>query len=276
MSLFDRDADNISEAGIKDKSIQLIAKTPILTAAIWRASQGKKILKSRKELGIAGNFLYLLTGKIPEKTAEKMFDKALILHAEHGFNASTFSARVTISTLSDVCSAITTALGTLKGPLHGGANLAALEQFRKIEQTLGQNPSDERIAEKVAEFVDSALAQKQKMMGIGHAVYKVKDTRAIILEKYALEFSAVNKTQFKIAKEIEENMAKKKNLFSNVDLFSGLIYTAMDIPSQVFISVFAMGRMPGWLAHMREQIEDNKLIRPRAEYIGPELRSLSK
>jgi len=244
----------------QEKAQSIAAKMATLVAAIHRHKHNQEILSPKDDLGYAANLLYMVTGENPSKDDERLMDALLILHADHELNASTFTARVIASTLSDVYSAVTGAVGALKGPLHGGANEKVIEMTIEIGTP-----------ENAESYVDAMLAKRQKITGFGHRVYKTMDPRAAILKEMAEKFIKTEKERkvFQILEKTEEMMKTWKNLYPNVDLYSGLALNHVGIPSYLFTPVFAVGRTPGWLAHVLEQYADNRLIRPRAEYIGP-------
>ena len=244
----------------QEKAQSIAAKMATLVAAIHRLKHNQEVLAPRDDLGYAANLLYMVTGEKPHKDDERLMDALLILHADHELNASTFTARVIASTLSDVYSAVTGAVGALKGPLHGGANEKVVEMTIEIGTP-----------ENAESYVDAMLAKRQKVMGFGHRVYKTMDPRAAILKNMAQHFTKSEKEKkvFQILEKTEEMMVTWKDLYPNVDLYSGLALNHVGIPSYLFTPVFAVGRSPGWLAHILEQYADNRLIRPRAEYIGP-------
>jgi len=244
----------------QEKAQSIAAKLATLVAAIHRHKHDQEILAPRDDLGYAANLLYMVTGEKPSKDDERLMDALLILHADHELNASTFAARVIASTLSDVYSAVTGAVGALKGPLHGGANEKVIEMTIEIGTP-----------ENAESYVDAMLAKRQKITGFGHRVYKTMDPRAAILKDMAQKFIKTEKERkvFQILEKTEEMMKTWKSLYPNVDLYSGLALNHVGIPSYLFTPVFAVGRAPGWLAHILEQYADNRLIRPRAEYIGP-------
>src|SRR6059036_3063484 len=202
----------------------------------------------------------MINGEKPSKEAESTLDMCYVLHADHGMNASTFSARVTISTLSDMYSSITTAIGTLKGPLHGGANEGVIKMLQEIGSL-----------DKVDAYIDEALANKRKIMGIGHRIYKVLDPRAPHLKRMAQVLSEKlgEKKWIKISERIAEILLKKKNLHANVDFYSATVYYSLGIPTDLFTPIFAIARTAGWTAHVLEQLADNRLIRPQSVYTGP-------
>ncbi len=239
--------------------LQLIAQMPTIVAAFQRIRNDQQVIAPNPELTHAGNFLSMLHGKEPDPTSSRTFDIALILHADHGFNASTFAARVTASTLSDVFSATTTAIGTLKGPLHGGANQRVMEMLSEIGDG---DPIP---------FVKEALARKEKIMGFGHRVYQTEDPRATHLRRMSQQLSLAtgNLKWYEMSKKIEEFMIAEKKINANVDFYSASVYYTLGIPTDLFTLLFAMSRMSGWGAHILEQLADNRLIRPREEYVGP-------
>jgi citrate synthase len=260
LGCFDPHADDDSMDAAREKALKLIAQIPIVTAYFHRRRQGKELLAPDPSLGEAANFLYLVDGEKPSKEKESTMDLCYVLHADHGMNASTFSARVTIATLSDMYSAITTAIGTLKGPLHGGANEGVIKMLQEIG-TL----------DKVDQYIEECLAQKKKIMGIGHRVYKTLDPRAPHLKRMAQILSAKlgEPKWIQMSDRIAEIMLKKKQLNANVDFYSATVYYSLGIPTDLFTPVFAIARTAGWTAHIIEQLADNRLIRPQSEYIGP-------
>jgi citrate synthase len=266
LGMFDPDADDISAESVRHKALVLTAQTPTIVAAFERVRQGKEPLQPKKGLSFAGNFLYMLNGEEANDTRCRTMDVALVLHAEHGMNASTFAARVTAGTLSDVYSAITSAIGTLKGPSHGGANVEVMNMLREIDES-GEDP---------AEWVRNALGSGKKIMGFGHRVYKAVDPRATVLRELADKIMAeAGETRWldlsdRIRAVVREEMDKKgKKIYPNVDFFSASVYTTLGIDMDLFTAVFALARMPGWTAHLMEQYADNRLIRPGSDYLGP-------
>lgn len=260
LGIWDPDAaDNSLEAN-RRKAIRLTAQIPTIITAFNHLRNGREPVAPRNDLSVAANFLYMLTGEVPGPVATKTFDIALILHADHEFNASTFSARVTIATLSDMYSAITSAVGTLSGPLHGGANEGV---FRMLEGIGDQS--------QVEGWVHEKLEQKARIMGFGHAVYKTTDPRATHLKRMAkaLAEESGNSRLFEMSTKIEEMMLAEKNLHANVDFYSATVYHVLGIPTDLFTPVFAISRITGWSAHVLEQLADNRIIRPRADYVGP-------
>jgi citrate synthase len=244
----------------QEKAVSIASKIGTIVAAIHRHKHDQAFVAPKPDLGYASNFLYMVTGKEPSSEDARLMDVLLILHADHELNASTFTARIIASTLSDVYSAITGAVGALKGPLHGGANEKVVEMTDEIG-----DPS------KVEAYVSSRFAHKQKLSGFGHRVYKTMDPRARILKEmnHRILQSESERRSLAILEEVEQMMLREKFLYPNVDLFSGLTLNHMGIPNYLFTPVFAVGRTPGWLAHVLEQYSDNRIIRPRAEYVGP-------
>ncbi|MEY2489571.1 MAG: citrate synthase [Verrucomicrobiota bacterium] len=237
----------------------ITAKIGVIAACFHRARQGKPLPLVRGDLGEAAHFLYLMSGEVPTKEAADTLDVAFVLHADHGMNASTFAARVTISTLSDIYSAITSAIGTLKGPLHGGANEGVIQMLEEIG-------SEDR----VDAYIEQQLAEKKKIMGIGHRVYKTLDPRAPHLQKMAVKLSEKlgEPKWIRMSERIAKLMKEKKNLNANVDFYSATVYYSLGIPTDLFTPVFAIARTAGWCAHVLEQLEDNRLYRPLSEYVG--------
>ena len=244
----------------QEKAQSIAAKIGTIVPAIHRHKHSQEIIAPRDDLSYSANLLYMMTGEVPSKEDTHLMDVILILHADHELNASTFTARVIASTLSDVYSAVTGAVGALKGPLHGGANEKVIEMTIEIGTP-----------ENAESYVDAMLEKRQKIMGFGHRVYRTMDPRAAILKDMTQRFirSEKEKKVFQILEKTEEMMKTWQNLYPNVDLYSGLALNHVGIPSYLFTPVFAVGRTPGWLAHILEQYADNRLIRPRAEYIGP-------
>ncbi len=260
LALFDAEANDMSPEANVRKAIRLQAQLPVIVAAIARVRENQPLVEPKSDRSIAYNFLYMLKGEEPADIAVKALDKALVLHADHELNASTFAARVTVATLSDIYSGITSAIGTLKGPLHGGANeqvMAMLEEIGSIDR--------------VESYIENALNNKQKIMGFGHRVYKNGDPRAKHLQRMSHELGKLtgNMKWYDMSVMIEKLVDSKKGLKPNVDFYSASVYTALDIPRDLFTPIFAMSRVSGWTAHILEQYEDNRLIRPRAEYVGP-------
>jgi citrate synthase len=260
LSAFDPDAaDNSREATIR-KAIRLTAQMPTLMAAWERIRRGKAPVAPNPRLSHAANFLSLMSGKKPTDLAAKTFDVALILHADHEFNASTFAARVTAATLSDLHSSVTSAIGALKGPLHGGANEQVMRMVEQIKEPARAEAS-----------IRKALADKARVMGFGHRVYRVEDPRAKHLRRLATELGqqAGNTRYVQILNTVARVVTEEKHIYPNVDLYSGAAYASMGIPTDQFTPIFAISRIAGWSAHVLEQYAHNRLIRPRAEYTGP-------
>ncbi len=240
-------------------SLELTARFASIIASWDRIRNGKDYVEPDISLSHAANFLWMLTGKKPNPTAARVMDMALVMHADHGFNASTFSARVTASTLSDVYSAVTAAIGTLKGPLHGGANMRVMEMLKEIGSP-----------DKAEKYVMERLAKKERIMGFGHRVYKTMDPRAEELSRVVKDLgeAAGDTTWYDISQVIERVMMKEKGLNPNVDFYSASTYYVLGIPVDLYTPIFAISRIAGWCAHIMEQLADNKLIRPRAQYMG--------
>ena len=243
------------------KSIRLTSQIPMIVAAYDRIRKGKPVVEPDRSLSHAANFLLMLNGTKPSETAERALDIALILHADHELNASTFAARVTAATLSDMHSAIVSAIGCLKGPLHGGANEAVFHILEAIN-TSGSDP---------VEYVKKMLAEKKKVPGFGHRVYHTEDPRATHLRKMSEDLGkASGQTKwFEWSRAIELFVKAEKKLNANVDFYSASTYATLGIDVDLFTPVFAVSRISGWTAHVIEQLDDNRLIRPRADYIGP-------
>jgi len=262
LSFYDKDEKAVDHDSNIRKSFDLTAQIPMLVAAFDRIRKGKDVVAPDPSLSHAANFLWLLNGEKPSATATRAFDVALILHADHELNASTFAARVIAATLSDVHSAITGAIGALKGPLHGGANEAVMRMLFAIDKA-GTDP---------VEHVKNMLAEKKKVSGFGHRVYHTEDPRATHLRKMSEDLgnSAGRAKWFEMSHKIELYIKGEKKLNANVDFYSASTYTTLGIDIDLFTPIFAISRIAGWAAHVIEQLDDNRLIRPRAEYIGPE------
>ena len=259
LGLYDPDRDDISPAAAQWTALRLIAAIPVITAFFHRKRLGKNLVDPDPELGEAANFLYMIDGEQHSPEKVDTMDVCYVLHADHGMNASTFSARVTIATLSDLYSAITTAIGTLKGPLHGGANEGVIKMLQEIGDLASVDAYDE-----------DALTQKKKIMGIGHRVYKTLDPRAPHLKRMAHTLSEQlgEKKWIQMSERIAEMMSERKNLHANVDFYSATTYYSLGIPTDLFTPIFAIARTSGWTAHVLEQLADNRLIRPMSEYEG--------
>lgn len=255
-----RDVTNDAENHLS--CIRLIAKLPSVVSAFERFRNGAEILSPRDDLGHAANFLYTLTGEEPNHVSVKALDVCLILHADHTMNASTFSGRVTGSTLADPYTVVSSAVGTLSGPLHGGANEQVLDMLREIGSV--QNAEA---------YIENKMANKDRIMGFGHRVYKTKDPRAIILRRLADEMTEEHGSTelYEIALRVDEIVTDRlgeKGIFANVDFYSGIVYDALGIRPDAFTPIFAMGRVAGWLAHWLEQLIDNRIFRPTQIYAG--------
>ena len=260
LGLFDSETKDMSAEANTRKAIRLTAQCATIVAAFERIRNGKQPLDVRKELSHAGNFYYMFTGKEPNDTIIRALDVALVLHADHELNASTFAGRVTAATLSDIYSAATSAIGALKGPLHGGANEDVMRTLLEIGDP-----------EKVDAYVHDLLAQKKKIPGFGHRVYRTEDPRATHLRKMSKEACerAGQPQWFEMSTRIEQIVKTEKKLNANVDFYSASTYYVIGLPIDLFTPFFAISRMSGWTAHILEQYSNNRLIRPRAEYIGP-------
>ncbi len=243
--------------------LRITSKMPTIVAYFYRMREGKELIHPRKDLSHAANFLYMMWGREPTELEGKIMDMALILHADHGANASTFNCMVTASTLSDLYSSVVSGISTLKGPWHGGANEAALKMLLEIGSP-----------DKAREYVEEKLRRKERIMGFGHRVYKAYDPRARILKKYAekLAKETGNENLFQTALEVEKVMVELlggKGIFPNVDFYSGQVYHMLGIPTDLFTPIFAISRVAGWIGHVLEYWEENVLIRPRFVYTGP-------
>lgn len=265
LSAVDPDAEDMSPEAADRKAVRLTAQAITLTAAIERIRDGGRPVEPRRDLSLAANLLYMLRGEVPDELEERIIDASLILHAEHGMNASTFAARVTAGTMADMHSAITSAIGTLKGPLHGGANEQVMRMLLEIESPEG-----------AGDYVRRALGEGRKIMGFGHRVYRTLDPRAPILKSLAEQLTerAGDKRWLLISEAIQHAMAeemerKGRQVYPNVDFFSASVYYTLGIPLDLFTNLFACARMAGWTAHIMEQHADNRLIRPESTYVGP-------
>ncbi len=263
LALYDETADDASIEGATEKALLLVAKTPTLIAAFDRHRKGKEFVKPDFSLSLAANFIKMLTGEAPTDTMAKALDVCLILHADHGLNASTFAGRVTIATLSDMYSAMTTAIGTLKGPLHGGANEAVMHLLNDIGDINNVEP-----------VIKGRLERKEKVMGFGHRVYKAYDPRATYLKTFSKQLAedTGNLKLYEMSHKIElimEEAVADKGIYPNVDFYSATTYYSLGLDIDLFTPMFAMSRVSGWAGHCIEQLTDNRLIRPRLAYIGP-------
>ncbi|MEW4151568.1 citrate synthase [Bacillus thuringiensis] len=260
LSLYDESAEIMDEKSNYLKAVKLQAQVGTLVAAYARIRKGLDIVEPRKDLSLAANFLYMLNDREPNEVEIEAFDKALVLHADHELNASTFTARVCVATLSDVYSGITAAIGALKGPLHGGAN----ENVMKMLTEIGEE-------ENVESYIHNAFQNKVKIMGFGHRVYEQGDPRAKHLREMSKRLCVLlgEDKWYNMSIKIEDIVTKEKGLPPNVDFYSASVYHCLGIDHDLFTPIFAISRMSGWLAHILEQYENNRLIRPRADYNGP-------
>ncbi|MGH9406796.1 MAG: citrate synthase [Terriglobia bacterium] len=260
LSLCDAEAEAMTEDANRRKAIRLTAQIGTLVAAMGRARAAKELVAPDPSLSHAANFLYMLRGEAPDDRDARCLDVALILHADHSFNASTFAARVTASTGADLHSAITSAIGTLKGPLHGGANERVMRMLFEIESP-----------DRAEAYVAGLLERKEKVMGFGHRVYHTEDPRATVLRKMSEETGkrSGQPRWYETSRQIEDFMIREKKLNANVDFYSASAYYTLGIPVELYTPVFAVSRIAGWTAHVLEQYQENKLIRPLAEYTGP-------
>ena len=247
------------------KTIRILAKTPTALAAFYRLRKGKKIIKPKKNLSIAENFFYMCFGKVPQKEIVKAFDVSLILYAEHSFNVSTFTARTITSSLSDIHGAITGAIASLKGPLHGGANEEVMHMMNKIKKP-----------ENALKWINNALDNKDVVMGFGHRVYKSGDSRVPTMKEYFKKVAKLKKDKkfIKIYDIVEKVMIERKNIHPNVDYPTGPTYHLMGFDTDFFTPIFVISRITGWSAHIMEQHASNKLIRPLAKYKGSKHRQV--
>jgi len=264
LGLFDDEADVMSAESNMRKAIRIQAKISTIVTAFSRIRQGKEPVKPNKELGFAANFLYMLNGKEAEPLEVEVIDKALIIHADHELNASTFTARVSVATLTDIYSGMTAAIGTLKGPLHGGANENVMKMLVEIDTEENAIP-----------YVKEKLANKEKIMGMGHRVYRKGDPRAVFLKAMSKELTELTgqKKWYNMSVKIEDYIKQEKGLPANVDFYSASVYHSLGIDHDLFTPLFAISRASGWLAHILEQYANNRLIRPRAEYVGPDVQT---
>lgn len=241
-----------------EKSKNLLARIPTMISYCYRLRESKELIHPNKNLSHAANFLYMFKGEKPDKIEEKALNLDLVLHAEHTLNASTFSARIAASTLSDMYAGIVSATGVLMGPLHGGASQEVMKMLREIKNGIS-----------VKKYIEQKLKKGEKIMGFGHRVYKTIDPRAEELKKLAKNLDRIKGNDwFSLSEEIAEVVKNKKGLYPNVDFYAAPIYANLEIPDNFFIDMFAMGRIAGWTAHMMEQYKNNKLIRPLQKYVG--------
>jgi len=265
MGLEDKETSDSSVEANMRKALRIFAKTPTALAAFYRIRKGQKIIKPKKDLSFAENFFYMCFGKVPQKEIVKAFDVSLILYAEHSFNVSTFTARTITSSLSDIHGAITGAIASLKGPLHGGANEEVMHMMRKIKKP-----------ENALKWINNALKNKEVVMGFGHRVYKSGDSRVPTMRQYFGRVAKIkkDKTFEKIYDIVEKVMIKKKNIHPNVDYPTGPTYHLMGFDTDFFTPIFVISRITGWSAHIMEQHAANKLIRPLAKYKGSKHRKV--
>lgn len=259
LSFYDKEGRNTDIESAKSAAVKLTAAFPTIVAAWERIRNGHEPVPPDPTVDIAENFLYMMRGEKPDPSEARMLDVCLILHADHGLNASTFTARVIAGTLADMYGAITGGIAALAGPLHGGANTAVMKALKEIGTV-----------ENVEPWLEDMLANKRKVMGVGHAVYKTEDPRATWLRKFSEQMGGVTgETKwFEISKKLENLVKEKKGLNPNVDFYSASTYFMMGIPSDLFTPIFAISRISGWTGHVLEQYIENKLIRPRVEYVG--------
>jgi len=260
LGAFDPDANDDGPPARSRKAVRLTAQMATLVAVLDRTRHGSAPVPPDPALGHAANFLFMLTGNPPSAAAARAMDVALVLHADHEFNASTFAARVAASTLADIHGAITAALATLKGPLHGGANEAVMQMLEAVREP-----------EEAEGWVRDAFAQKRKIMGFGHAVYRTEDPRATHLRRLSREIAeaAGDRRFYDLSERVEAAVKAQKGLYANVDFYSASLYRTLGIPTDLFTPVFAASRIAGWTAHVLEQLGNNRLIRPESEYTGP-------
>jgi citrate synthase len=266
MAFYDAESEDMSPEANRRKAIRLTAQIPTAIAAHARIREGRDPVAPRDDLDTAANFLYMLNGEPADELRVRTFDAALVLHAEHGMNASTFAARVTAGTLADMHSAIVSALGTLKGPSHGGANVRVMEMLLKIDGS----------GDDAGAWVRDALARRERIMGFGHRVYRATDPRATVLRELADQImKGSDETRWlDLSDQVRATMAEEmekagKKIYPNVDFFSASVYRTLGIAPDLFTTIFALARVTGWTAHLFEQYENNRLIRPKAEYVGP-------
>jgi citrate synthase len=259
-SAYDPDGWDQSPEANERKALRLVARFPTLITAYHRLRTGAEPVEPNPKLPHAANFLWMLSGEEPDEEAARAFDICLVLHADHTMNASTFTARVVASTLSDMHSAITAAIAALKGPLHGGANEAVMKLLEEIGEV-----------DRVEEEVKARLARKQKIPGFGHRVYRVEDPRATHLRRLSRELGqrAGDTLWYDLSERMEKVVMDERGLYPNVDFYAASVYRYLDIPTDLMTCLFAASRVAGWTAHVREQLADNRLIRPESEYIGP-------
>jgi len=259
LAMFDPDAEYNSDDANDRKSVRLLAQVATIIADLHRTRSGKGVLSPDPDLDFAANFLYMFRGTPPDEEERKAFDLTLMLHADHGLNASTFASRVCASTLSDMHSALASAIGTLKGPLHGGANQRVMEMLDDIDNV-----------NEVESYIEGMLNDKQRIMGFGHRVYKVEDPRAHHLRRLSARLCERANVPhlYEISQRIEKVVHERKGIYPNVDFYSATVQHALQIPDDYFTTIFSAARSAGWIAHIREQFADNRLIRPTSKYVG--------
>ncbi len=264
LGVFDTESELDDGESIYKKGLRLQAKMPTIVAAFARIRRGLDPIPPKTGLSVAANFLYMITGEEADPLSVEAMNKALVLHADHEFNASTFTARVCVATLSDVYSGVTAAIGALKGPLHGGANERVFDMLVEIDSA----------SSNVRDYIQYKIDQKQKIMGFGHRVYRGGDPRAKYLKEMSERLTKEKNEEkwFELSSQVEEAVWELKHLRPNVDFYSASVYHALGIDADLFTLVFSVSRVSGWLAHIFEQYRDNRLIRPRAIYVGPEAR----
>lgn len=260
LDFYDKQSKDTSREGSVRTATRLTAQFPVIVAALDRLRKGLEPIPAKPDLNIATNFLYMLKGEMPSPEDAHVLDVALILQADHELNASTFTARVVAGTLADMYGAVTAAIAALSGPLHGGANTNVMKMLLEIGDV-----------EHVEQYIKDALAAKRKLMGFGHAVYKTEDPRATNFRRFSKELAerTGDMKWYEMSRKVEETIMKEKGLFPNVDFFSASTFYMMGIPLDLYTPIFAISRISGWTGHILEQYANNKLIRPRAEYIGP-------
>src|SRR5438067_5654900 len=260
LAFYDKNAKDISREAAVRTATRLVGQFPTIVATLERLRQGQEPIAPKPDLNIATNFLYMLKDKMPSEQDAHILDVALILQADHELNASTFTSRVVAGTLADMYGAVTAAIAALSGPLHGGANTNVMKMLLEIGEV-----------ENVEPYIKNALAQKKKIMGIGHAVYKTEDPRATNFRRFSKEVAERTGEMkwYEMSRKIEEMMLREKGMYPNVDFFSASTFYMMGIPLDLYTPIFAISRISGWTGHILEQYANNKLIRPRAEYVGP-------
>ncbi|MGD9677569.1 MAG: citrate/2-methylcitrate synthase [Vulcanibacillus sp.] len=258
-SLYEKDTESITEEVNLRKAKSLVAKMSSIVVSLYRIRNDLEPIESDPNLSYSANFLYMLSGKVPSDNHVKAFNKALILHADHELNASTFSSRVTVATLSDMYSGVISAMGTLKGPLHGGANEQVMTMLEEISEI-----------DKVEAYLDEKFKNSEKIMGMGHRVYKQGDPRTKHLKKISYQLALLDGDTkwYNLSEKIEDYVYNRKKILPNVDFYSATVYFYLGIPKELFTPIFAISRTSGWTAHIMEQYKNNKIIRPRSEYTG--------